>query len=186
MLCHSLCTNSPRQWAIPSGPGATGPSSNFLSEPHKTLHSWWTGQTRTRPDQTGWKYQYAPEEATEESVIFYMETELRCSGSTTLGPKCEEALTCGVELIHESLWRGRGFGGLAGSQRSSLWEAADRGSNDIAWLLGGLRQEGRVDGTSGGARGTPQTALRSWLKLNCVATSSLYKPSRNPDISKAG
>lgn len=59
--------------------------------------------------------------------------------------------------MHESLWRGRGLEDLLGAREAPCGKLLTRGSNDIAWLLGGLRQEGRrVDGTSGGLRSLPR------------------------------
>lgn len=69
----------PRQWAIPSGPGATGPlhPTSFLSPIRLCTAG---GQDRPGPDQdqTRLGVSVCPRRAKrEESVIFYMETELK-------------------------------------------------------------------------------------------------------------
>lgn len=111
-------------------------------------------------------------------------------GQPALGPKCEKKHThlCGWRLMHESLWRGRGLEDLLGAREAPCGKLLTRGSNDIAWLLGGLRQEGwRVDGTSGGLgslpRGLPAQGHLAELRGHVL---SLQAIKRNPDISKAG
>lgn len=95
---------------------------------------------------------------------------------------------CGWRLMHESLWRGRGLEDLLGAREAPCGKLLTRGSNDVAWLLGGLRQEGRrVDGTGRGLRslpgGLPAQGHLAELRGHIL---SLQAIKRNRDISKAG
>ena len=111
-------------------------------------------------------------------------------GPPALGPKCEKRQThlCGWRLMHESLWRGRGLADLLGAREAPRGELLTRGSDDVARLLGGLRQEGwRVDGTRGGLgslpRGLPAQGQLAELRGHVLSLQAIEK---NRDISKAG
>ena len=77
---------------------------------------------------------------------------------------------------------------LLGAREAPRGKLLTRGSDDVAWLLGGLRQEGwRVDGTCGGLgslpRGLPAQGQLAELRGYVLSLQAIEK---NRDISKAG
>ena len=77
---------------------------------------------------------------------------------------------------------------MLGARDAPRGKLLTRGSDDVAWLLGGLRQEGRrVDGTGGGLGSLPRgLPAQGHLAKLCGHILSLQAMERNRDISKAG
>lgn len=124
-----------------------------------------------------------------------METEVKMHQQPALGHRCEKKHTylCGWRLLHKSLGRGRGLEDLLGDGRARAreapcWELLACGGDDVAWLLGGLRQEGRcVDRASWGLgslpRGLPAQVHLAKLRGHIL---SLQAMERNQGVSKSG